>query len=103
MKQLEKRIKEIRSEISSLGDIRPGSLTQQSRSVKGEEYGQYWSLSYTFNGKSRTDYVSKKAIDQVRRETENFKKLRELIDEWTELSIELSKSKIKLLRDKKLG
>ena len=97
IKEIEKRIRDIRRSIAALGDIRPGSLTQQSRTAKGGAYGQYWSLSYSFKNKGHTDYVPARAAEQVRAETENYKRLRELIEEWTELSIELSKLRIKEL------
>lgn len=93
--QIEKRIHKIHEEIANVGDIRPGSMTQQSRGSKGETYGQYWSVSYTFKKRGHTDYVPSRAAEQVRAETENYKRLRELIEEWTELGIELSKLRIK--------
>lgn len=98
IKQLEKRIASIKEEIAGLGDIRPGSLHEQSRPSRGKVYGTSWSLNYTFQGRSRTDYVPVRALTQVREETENYKRLRELMEEWTELSIELSKARIQASR-----
>jgi hypothetical protein len=95
VKQLENKIREIRDEIAALGDIRPGSLTQQSRGTKGDTYGQYWSLSYTFKSRSHTDYVPARGAEQVRIETENYKRLRDLVEGWTEHAIQLSKLRIK--------
>lgn len=97
IKQLEGKICDIRNEIAAIGDIRPGSLTQQSRATKGEQYGRYWSLSYTFKNRGHTDYVPARGAEQVRAETENYKRLRELIEEWTEAGIELSKLRIKAI------
>lgn len=95
IQKLEKRIDAIRNEIASIGDIRPGSATKQKRSARGKAYAEYWYVSYTFRGKGYTEYVPDWAIEIVRKENENFKRLRDLADEWTELGIELSKLRIK--------
>lgn len=93
-KALEKRIAAIKQEIAGMGDIRPGALVEGVRPVRGKIYGTSWSLKYTFKGRTHTDYVPVRAVDQVRAEAENFKHLRELMEEWTELGIELSKARI---------
>lgn len=100
MKQLEKKIEKIKSEIKAIGDIRPGSLSQQWRKSKGEAYAEYWQLSYTLNKKGRTDYVPDFAVKQVLAETENYKRLKKLIEQWLELSVELSKARIEAARGK---
>jgi hypothetical protein len=91
---LETRIAAIKEEIVGIGDIRPGRLTEQARPSRGKVYGTSWSLSYTFQGKAQTAYVPVRAVDQVRSETDNFRRLRELVEEWTVLGIELSKARI---------
>ena len=47
--------------------------------------------------KSRTEYVRQTNIKQIRNDLKEYKKLKKLIDEWINLSIEISKMKVKLL------
>jgi hypothetical protein len=54
IEQIENKINNVKKKLMSIEEMRPGSLTQQYRkSRKGESYGTYWSLSYTFNKKGR--------------------------------------------------
>ncbi|MEI7776439.1 MAG: DUF6788 family protein [Verrucomicrobiota bacterium] len=94
VKQLERKIERIKMKIAELGDIRPGSLSKQWRKAKGEAYAEYWQLSYTFKGRGRTDYVPSGCVKKVKEETENYKKLKDLVDQWIELSVQLSKARI---------
>jgi len=91
---IRKRIKEIKKEIQSLEIIRPGKITKQKRGSKEERYN-YNYLSYTFQNKGYTEYIKEKYIERVIRETDNFRKFKELSDEWIELSIKLSKLEMK--------
>ncbi|MEI7775108.1 MAG: DUF6788 family protein [Verrucomicrobiota bacterium] len=94
MKQLERKIERIKKKIAELGDIRPGSLSKQWRKSKGEAYAEYWQLSYTFKGRGRTDYVPSACVEKIKEETENYKKLKDLVDQWIELSVQLSKERV---------
>ncbi len=87
---IERRIEKIKRELVELGDMRPGSLSIQSRSWGG----QYCQLSYTHHGKGHTEYVPKKKRKEVARQTANYKMFRKLTKEWVELGIELCKLKV---------
>ena len=50
--QIERRIGKIKQALADLGDMRPGSLSAQTRSWGG----RYWQLSYTHLGKGHTQY-----------------------------------------------
>lgn len=84
---LRNKIEHIKQQITSLGDMRPGSLTRQTRSW-GKEY---WQLSYTHRGRGRTGYVSDENYEQVRTQTENYRKFKESSLELVDLSLELAK------------
>jgi len=86
-KRLERRIARIKEALAQLGDMRPGSLSIQTRSWGG----QYHQLSYTHQGKGRTEYVPPKRVREVKRQLANYKKFKELTQEWVNLSIELCK------------
>jgi hypothetical protein len=51
--RIARRIEQIKKALARLGDMRPGSLSTQTRSWGG----QYAQLSYTHLGKGRTEYV----------------------------------------------
>ena len=89
VKAIERRIEKIKRDVTKLGDMRPGSLSIQTRHWGGE----YCQLSYTHRGKGHTEYVAKNRRKQVQRETANYKKFRELTKEWVELAMELCKLK----------
>ena len=85
--EIRKKIGQIRQEMMDIGDMRPGSLTVQPRS-----WGKnYWQLSYTHRGRGRTQYVSNERYEEVKRQTENYRKFKELSAELVDLSLELAK------------
>lgn len=86
---IERRIKKIKEALARIGDMRPGSLSAQGRSWKGE----YFHLSYTHLGKGHTEYVRKNKKKEVERQIANYKKFRKLTQEWVGLGIELCKLK----------
>jgi len=87
--RIERRIEQIKKALARLGDMRPGSLSTQTRSWGG----QYAQLSYTHQGKGRTEYVPPARLKEVKRQIENYRKFKELTQEWVTLSIELCKLK----------
>ena len=88
-RQIERRIAAIKPTLGRVGDMRPGSLSVQTRSWGG----QYRQLSYTHLGKGRTEYVPPKRVKDVTRQLANYRKFKELTQEWVNLSIELCKLK----------
>ena len=87
--QIERRIGKIKKALAELGDMRPGSLSTQTRSWGG----QYCQLSYTHLGKGRTEYVPQERIKAVKEQLANHKKFKDLTQEWVNLAIELCKLK----------
>lgn len=96
--EIESRIKEIKAEIALVEDMRPGSLTMQYKDPK-RKTGAYYQISYTLDIKSRTEYVRKNCVDDVRQQISNYKRYKELTTEWVTLSIEQSKLKMKLAQE----
>jgi hypothetical protein len=85
--RIERRIEKVKQALAALGDMRPGSLSVQTRSWGG----QYHQLSYTHLGKGRTEYVAPKRVREVKRQLANYQKFKALTQEWVNLSLELSK------------
>jgi|TARA_Y100000310_G_C20634984_1_gene790672 hypothetical protein len=96
--QIEKRIEKIKSEIAEIGEMRPGSLTQQYKD-RQRESGPFYQLSYTHEMKSRTNYIRKEFVSMVRQQIKNYKRFKKLTTEWVALGIEHSKLSMKLKKD----
>ena len=88
--QLEKRIEQIKRELQTINEMRPGSLTCQYRNPQ-DKVGPYYQLSYTHKMKSRTDYVRSESVSHIREQIAEYKRFRVLVDEWVALAIKLSK------------
>ena len=92
-RRLLKRIHAIQHELSRLGPMRPGCLSLQYRKPK-EKAGAYYQLSYTYQMKSKTEYVPAELVPQIEQELAQYKRYRELSAEWVDLSIALSRLKM---------
>ena len=91
--QIEKRIEKIKQELLSTGQMRPGSLTRQYHNPK-DKTGAYYQLSYTHKMRSRTEYVRPEYVEQLRKQINEHKRFKELVEEWIELGIQHSKMQI---------
>ena len=88
---LGRKIEKIKRALMELGDMRPGSLTVQTRKWGGE-YGQ---LSYTHRGKGHTEYVPGANRKHVKQQIANYKKFTTLTQDLIQLCQELCKLKTK--------
>ncbi len=84
------RIKEITNELQALGDLRPGSITKQYRKPKEKE-GAFYQISYTHKMRSKSDYVGKGFINEMKAQTKEYKKMKALIEESIDLGVKKSK------------
>ena len=96
--QLEKRIEQIKRELQTINEMRPGSLTCQYRNPQ-DKVGPYYQLSYTHKMKSHTEYVRKEYVAQVRKQISQYKRFKKLVQQWVELGIE--HSKVQMGKEKK--
>jgi len=87
---LQREIEGIKRKLLALGEMRPGSLSMQTRKWGG----QYWQLSYTHRGKGHTQYIAPKSRKAVERQIANYHKFRELTQKWIDAEIELCKLKL---------
>ena len=97
---LEKRIQKIKQQIGELGDLRPGALSQQynvcgspgcqCKASPPIKHGPYYQISFKRHGKSSSQFVREEDLNEVQHQLENYRTLRELIDEWITLSAQLS-------------
>ena len=91
---IERRIERIKAELAALGDLRPGSLTKQYKDPESHS-GPYYQLSYTLDRHSRTEYIRREAVADIRRRVSNYKRFKKLCAEWIALGIEHSRLAMK--------
>ena len=94
--QIDKRIGKIKAEFAAIGEMRPGALTCQYKDPDSGS-GAYYQLSYTLDMKSRTDYIARQWVGQVRAQVASYKRFKSLSTEWVALSIERCRLTMKLM------
>ena len=97
---LESKIQKIKREIAALGPLRPGTLSQQfnvcgkpdcrCKATPPQKHGPYYQLSFTWQGKSSSQFVRGEDLPTVEEQLCNYRKLRQLVDTWIGLGLELS-------------
>jgi len=110
---LEARIATLKQAIVRLGELRPGKLSQQynvcgkadcrCKADPPQKHGPYYQVSFTRNGKSSTQFVRKEDLAVVRQQLRNYQRLRELIDRWIALGMELSRLKLRSASERSRG
>ena len=105
---LQREIERIKRELAELGDLRPGSLSQQynvcgkptcrCKASPPEKHGPYYQVSYTRNGRSSSKFVRGEQVGSVREQLKSYERLRRLVDQWIEAGAELSN--LRLQEDK---
>jgi hypothetical protein len=93
--QIEQRIDRIKRALLEIGPMRPGSLTRQYKDPQ-HPTGAYWQISYTRRMKSRTEYVRREWVKEIRRQIVTHKRFKRLVDQWIDLSIEHSRLTMKI-------
>ena len=102
IRQIEQRIGRIKGALEEIGPMRPGSLTRQYRDPK-KGVGPYWQISYTRHMRSRTEYVRPECVAAIRKQIATYKRFKHLVDEWINLSIELSQLSMHITKEKGSG
>lgn len=93
--RIEQQIEELKRELAEIGEMRPGSLTKQCRTAENKKW-EFYQISYTHKMKSKTNYVRAQHVAELREQIKTYKKFKNLIEKWIDLSIERSKIKIDL-------
>jgi len=98
---LQHHIDAIKAAIAALGPLRPGTLSRQCnvcgtpgcrcKDDPAERHGPYHQLSYTWHGRSRTEFVREPELARVREQLDNYARLRDLVDQWLDAAIELAR------------
>jgi len=90
LKKIEGRIEKVKKELMEIGAMRPGSLTKQYRKGKDKQLG-FYQVSYTHKMKSKTEYVRHQHVDNLKRQIKTYKRFKELVETWVDLSLEHSR------------
>jgi hypothetical protein len=91
------QIEGLKTELMKIGPMRPGTLTKQYKDREKQTGGSY-QLSYTHKMKSRTEYVRADHVAMLSEEIAQYKRWKQLMERWVDLSIELSRAKIAALK-----
>ncbi len=77
--------------------MRPGTLTRQYRRPQ-QRQGSYYQLSYTFEMKSRTEYVRAEEVAELRRQIGEYRRYKKLAAQWVALAVRRAQLRRKLIR-----
>lgn len=102
--QLEAKIDQLKAELMTLGDLRPGTLSAQynvcgtvgcqCKADPPRKHGPYYQVSFTWQGRSKTHFVRRENIATVRQHLRNYERLRELVNAWIAAGLELSRLRL---------
>ena len=95
LQMIDQEIVRLKTQLSQIGVVRPGSLTRQYKDPK-KQTGAYYQVSYTHRMKSRTAYVRANFVREVRQQIRDYHKLKQLIERWVALGIERSQLSMRL-------
>jgi len=101
--EIERRIEALQHRLTQLGPMHPGSLGEQYNVCgkagcrckdprKPQKHGPYYQLSYTWRGRSTTRFVRPERVEGMQRKVTNYKRFRELVNEWVDLEVEREKA-----------
>jgi hypothetical protein len=98
--QLEATIEKLKQELMTLGDLRPGTLSEQynvcgkagcaCKADPPRKHGPYYQVSFTWQGRSRTQFVRREHVATVRQQLRTYERLRTLVEAWIAAGLELS-------------
>jgi hypothetical protein len=99
VQKLQKKITVLKEQLLSLDRMRPGSLSRQYNtcgkpgcrckdSEHPKRHGPYYQLNYVFRGKKKSQFIRAADVAGVRVELANFKKFRQLTDQWVGLALQ---------------
>lgn len=98
---LQHRIDAIKAALAALGPLRPGTLSRQynvcgtpgcrCKDDPAQRHGPYHQLSYTWHGRSRSEFVRESELLRVQAQLRTYARLRELLDQWIDAAIELAR------------
>ena len=101
-KKLRDQISRVKKDLAALGEMRPGALGEQYNvcgnpncrckdKKNPQKHGPYFQLSYTWKGRSKTEFVKPDDVIAVKEQLANYKLFKALTAKWVDLSLQLAK------------
>jgi hypothetical protein len=97
---LEARIARIKTALAALGALRPGTLSAQynvcgkpgcrCKADPPQKHGPYYQVSFTWQGKSHSEFVRREDVATVRQQVGTYQRLQSLVDAWIATALALS-------------
>lgn len=97
---LEARIARIKTALATLGALRPGTLSAQynvcgkpgcrCKADPPQKHGPYYQVSFTWQGKSHSEFVRREDLATVRHQVGTYQRLQSLVDAWIAAALELA-------------
>jgi hypothetical protein len=101
---LERRIERIKQKLLALGDLRPGSLSEQynvcgnpscrCKADPPQKHGPYYQLGWTRKRKSTTRFIRKPDAATVESQLRTYTELQSLVDQWIDAAVEICELKL---------
>ena len=101
---IDRRIATLKAQLMALGDLRPGSLSEQynvcgtagcqCKADPPRKHGPYYQVSFTWQGRSTSQFVRREHVATVRRHLRNYERLRTLVEQWIAAGLELSRLRL---------
>lgn len=101
---LERKIATVKAQLMALGDLRPGSLSEQynvcgtagcqCKADPPRKHGPYYQVSFTWQGRSKSQFVRRAQVALVRQHLRNYQRLRALVEQWIAAGLELSRLRL---------
>lgn len=108
---LDAKIAKLKGALATLGDLRPGTLSEQynvcgkpgcrCKASPPRKHGPYYQVSFTWQGKSQTQFVRREDVPAVRRQLRNYQRLRALVDTWISVGLEQSRLRLDEARSRR--
>jgi hypothetical protein len=101
---LERTIATLKAQLMTLGDLRPGSLSEQynvcgtagchCKADPPRKHGPYYQVSFTWRGRSRSQFVRREQVATMRQHLRTYQRLRTLVEQWIAAGLELSRLRL---------
>ncbi len=102
VKVLHRSIEKVKKELATIGEMRPGALSEQYNvcgnpncrckdEKNPQRHGPYYQVSYTYKGRSTSEFVRSDEVETVKERLSNYRRFKELTEEWVDLSVKLAK------------
>ena len=90
----------LKQDLLALGDLRPGTLSEQynvcgkagcaCKADPPRKHGPYYQVSFTWQGRSHTQFVRQENVATTRQQLRTYERLRTLVEAWIAAGLELA-------------